>query len=445
MRRSLNAKKGNARIARPASACLALTLMAGGTAARSQETILIQPALPDDFDRGRNVSVTQRARPDYDPLGIPLGSFVVLPELTVATGYSNNIYYAQGGSKTGDAFIDITPGFELKSDWSRNRFDLKGRATFDRYFSNPLRNQTPWNLDALGTVEIGSNLQVIPEVLIERQFETPFSGETAATTAVLSSYVRKFASLRTEYASGQTKLTVAIDNNNYQFADIRFQSGVITDQSDRDRNILRATGQFQYAFTPSVAAYAQINYSHTTYDRPLLRTGDPNRDSNGYRAIGGLNLDLASLLRGTLGVGYVHRDFDSPFYRSIGGFAAEAKLEYFPSELTTVTLGARRIVEDAALTNTGGFFDTRASLNVDHELLRNLLLHIGGDYAHQDYIDTPIKQDVYRITGGANYFSRNWLKFSFDLGYTGRSSVTNNQLGLGFKEFRGMFGVTFRR
>lgn len=430
-------------LARPVSACLALALTAMGTIAHSQETLLIQPTLPDDFDRGRNIGVLQRTRPDYDPTGVRFGSLVVLPQIAVSGGYSDNLYYSKTDKK-GDGFVDITPSVVVRSDWSRHSLTLRGETTVERYFSESERNQTPWNLGALGALEIGSSIRVLPEVQIGRQFETPFSGETSASTAVLSSYLRKYASLRTEYEAGQTKLTLALDNSAYDFADVEFSDGTLTDQSDRDRDLLRVTGQAQYAFTPSIAAYVQLGYTRTSYDNELLQSGLSNRDSDGYRIIGGFNFDLSGFIRGSIGVGYVQRNFDT-FYRKIDGFSAEGKLEYFPSEMTTVTLAVRRVIEDSSISANSGYFDNRASLAVDHELLRNLLLRLAGEYSHQDYIDLDSQADIYRLTAGAQYLSKNWLSFNFNLGYTGRSSSGSSVLGQGFNEFRGLVGVTFKR
>ncbi len=438
-----NAMSRSFKIARPVSLCLALLLSATGMIAHAQETLLIQPTLPDDFDRGRNISVTQRVRPDYEPIGIRFGSMVALPQISLSGGYSDNLYYSKT-AKQGDGFIDITPAVVVRSDWSKHSLTLRGDTTIERYFSESARNQTSWNLGALGAVEIGSSIRVLPEVQIGRKFETPFSGETSATNAVLSSYLRKFASLRGEYEAGQTKLTLALDDSIYDFSNIEFSDGSLTDQSDRDRSLLRVTGQAQYAFTPSIAAYVQAGYTRTTYDNELLLIGQPNRDSDGYRLIGGFNFDLSGFLRGSIGLGYVQRDFDS-FYRKIGGFSAEGKLEYFPSELTTVTLAVRRVIEDSSISSNSGYFDTRTSLSVDHELLRNLLLRLAGEYARQSYIDLDSRSDVYRITGGAQYLSNNWLSLNFNLGYTGRSTSGSEVLGQGFSEFRGQLGVTFRR
>ncbi len=412
------------------------------TAAQAQETTLIPPTLPDDFDRGRNVSVLEKPRPDYDPIGIPLNSFNIFPRIDIGAGYSDNLYLSNA-DRIGSAFVSASPQFRAVSDWSRNYVAVRGGALLRRYIDNPLRNENAWNLAGLGRLDIGNDYDVTGEAQVARQFETPFSGEVASDLAVLSNYLRGFESLRGEYKSGQTRLVLALDRTTFNFSDVRLASGGRIDQSDRDREVLRATGQAEYAFTPSASVYGQLTYGNTSYDRSLLN-GQPNRDSNAVRVIGGLNMDLAGLLRGSIGVGYVWRNYDSPIYPDVSGVSAEVKLEYFPSELTTYTFQLRRVIEDSSLGTSNAYFDNRAVLRVDHELLRNLLLNGQAELALQDYIGTTDRNTVYRITAGARYLSSPRLAFDLNFSYGGRTVHGANQ-GSEFNEFRAQIGITLQR
>lgn len=427
------------------SALATIALFAGSAPsafAQSTESLLVQPSLPDDFDKGRNVSVQQRARPDYDAIGIRTGSFTFFPEVTAALGYSDNIYYS-ATDKVGDAYVVVIPAFRMESDWSRHLVKLQGSIQAQRFFSESRRNQTPWNLAGLTSLEVGPSLRFTPEVQLARQYENAFSGETSSDRSILSSYLRAYGSLRTEYTSGQAKLTLAIDDTDYEFSDVTLRTGTKIDQADRDRNLFRVTGQAQYALTPSAAVYVQAGYIKTNYDRFLLN-GNPNRDSKGYRVIGGLNFDLAGLMRGTVGVGYTRRDFRSSLYRDVKGLSFEGKLEYFPSELTTVTVAARRIIEDSSIGTNSAFFDNRGLIQVDHELLRNLIVSAFAEATRQSYIDSTLRADVYRLGASGNFLSSNWLSFNARATYTGRSTNQPN-LGRGFNEFLGQVGVTIKR
>jgi len=425
-------------------ALLLAPLFAGSaTSALAQsETLLVQPSLPEDFDKSRNVSVLQRARPDYDAIGVRAGSFTFFPEVTAALGYSSNVYSSRT-DKVDAAYAIVAPAFRLDSDWSRHKVKLQGGLQAQRFFSESRRNQTPWNLGALAAVDVGPSLRFTPEVQVSRQYENAFSGETSTDRAILSNYFRAYGGLRTEYTSGQAKLTLAVDDTDYEFKDVTLRSGTRIDQADRDRNILRVTGQAQYALTPSAAIYVQAGYAKTDYDRALLN-GDANRDSKGFRAIAGLNFDLAGLLRGTFGVGYTQRNFRSPLYDDVGGISVEGKLEYFPSELTTFTVAVRRVIEDSNLGTNAAFFDNRGLLQVDHELRQNVIVSAFGEASRQAYIDSPLRADVYRVGTTGNYLSSNWLSLNWRLTYTGRS-VNRDELGRGFNEVLGQVGVTIKR
>ena len=45
-----------------------------------------------DFDRGQNVAVLDRPRPDYQAMGIHAGGFMVYPSMAVAAAYDDNVY-----------------------------------------------------------------------------------------------------------------------------------------------------------------------------------------------------------------------------------------------------------------------------------------------------------------------------------------------------------------
>lgn len=418
-------------------------LVPGHALAQSDTTVLVAPALPDDFDRGRNISVLQRSRPDYDPTGIPVGGFNVLPEVSLSAGYSSNIYYA-GSDEAGDGYVEVAPSVRVNSDWSRHSLQFRAGTQVDRYFSNALRNQTPWNTGVVGGIDVSDSLRFIPEFQAARLFESPFTSDTTGGIGVLSSYLQLYGGMRAEYSSGQVKLVASVDDGDYTFSDVTLPNGGLVDQAGRDRNILRTTGQAQYAFTPSVSTYGQFTFSQISYHHDLLG-GIANRDSQGYQFIGGLNFDLSGLLRGTIGVGLTHRDFDSPLYRNVTGFSAQAKLEYFPSELTTFTLEASRVLTDASVSGPSVYFDTRGGLRVDHELRRNILLNLGALYSHISYIDSSLSADIYRITGGGTYLVSNTLNLNLAAGFTRRTSGQELLLGQNFKEFQVKFGVTLKR
>jgi len=424
---------------------LALVATAVATSAHAQSasgSVLIDTAIPPDFDKGRNVSVQEKARPDYDPLGINVGSLNVFPSLSTYAGLTDNVLLS-GSNRDTDGFAGISPALRVESDWNRHQLRARARGDFQRFFSTPRRNQNNWDLGVLSRLDVRSDIAVTPEFQIGRIYETPFSGGIQSDFTVLSSYLRTYAALRGSYQAGQARTTLAFDWTNLDFSTINVGNGTIRSQRDRNREAWRVTGQVEYALTPSATVFGQLGYERVDYDN-LLLSGAPNRSSDAVRFLAGMNLDLAGLLRGSIGVGYTHRKYDTPsLYPTLDGFAAQVRLEYFPSELTTLSLSASRTIEDSNILGTTGYFDNRIRAQIDHEMLRNLILSGSVDYSHQNYVGTNLKNDVVGVRGQARYLANRRLNLNSTISYTSRN---RNGAGLGsdFDEFRVLFGATLQ-
>ena len=77
---------------------------------------LIDTAIPDNFDRNRNVSVLERPRPDYDQLGIRLGGFRLLPRAENTIGWTSNVYNLGATAERSDGFVVFGPELTANSD-----------------------------------------------------------------------------------------------------------------------------------------------------------------------------------------------------------------------------------------------------------------------------------------------------------------------------------------
>lgn len=427
------------------TAIINAAVLAGCTVANvaaAQETVLVAPPALPDYDRGRNVSVLQRGRPDYDALGIRRGSFLIYPRVVIGAGVTDNVYLTET-NKDGDGYAIFSPSVLATSDWSRHQLSVGGGATLRRYFEETPRNQDEWYLNALGRADFGGNFSLTAEAQAAQSQESPFGGAVQANVAALSSYQRRTGIVRGQYVLGRTRATLSYDFNGFDFDDVTFDNGTRLSQADRDRNIHRVTAQVEYALSPSFSVYGQIGYAKTDYERALL-SGQANRDSNAYRIIGGVNFDLSAFFRGSVGVGYVARDYKSALYNNVSGPSIEARIEYFPTQLTTVTLNARRLLDDSNISGTSALFDNQIGVRVDHELLDNLLLNANASYTHQQYIDSSLRSDIYRFELGGRYLVSRSVQLQASLGRGGRSQ--NQSINFGsVKELTAEFGIVLQR
>jgi hypothetical protein len=408
-------------------------------------SLLLPPATTsgDAYDRGHNVSVTERGRPEYDALGVRLGSFIVNPQLTTSIGYSDNVFNDNNNKKS-DVYTAFEPYVNVASDWSVHQLRLTGAADIRRFANQTLRNQDAWNVQGSGRIDVTSALTVRLDAQADRTYESPFSADVVANLIEPSRYLRTFLGTRTVYDSGKSRLIGTFDRTSYEFSSVRFADGLLRDQRYRDRVTYNGTGTYELGFSPSLSLYARLEADRNNYGLAQA-FGAPNRDSNGYRGVIGSNFDIAGVARGTVGIGYSTRKFDaSGTYRTTSGMSVEARADWFPSELTTVGILLQRRLIDVDLTNAGSSWDNRIRVTVDHELLYNLIVTIGGEVAKREYPERSTSTNVYLAQVGSRYQVTRWLGLDANVGY-GSNKPSGTGLGNPFDELRARFSIRIRR
>src|SRR6478752_1757544 len=71
----------------------------------------------------RGQSVAGRVRPELDPLGSHLGSFLLYPQLNLQESFSDNIF-ATETDRVSDFITTINPRLDVRSDWNSNSLNL---------------------------------------------------------------------------------------------------------------------------------------------------------------------------------------------------------------------------------------------------------------------------------------------------------------------------------
>lgn len=407
------------------STALALPLMllvAAPACAQVDERLDLNTQVPQAFDRGHNISVQQIKRPDYDPIGVPVGGFTFYPRVSAGAGATSNAYLTSNA--TAAPFLFVEPSAALISNWSEHLLQISADGLARDYLGQSRRNERTWTVDALTRLDATDNFTVTANGDLSRQFENAFSGEVGSNIAALSRYRRDFGSLQGTYTSGRFRTFLLADAEQLRFQPIPLTGGGVIDQSDRDRSVLRLTGQLEYARSAGLSFFAQIGGARTRFTRDLL-SGDPNLDSRQLRILGGANLDISGRVRGTIGLGYDIQDYDASVYKTIKGLSVDTRVEFFPTRRATITATAERTLNNAVLTRSLPVWDTQFTLRGDYDLMANAILSAIVGYAHQNYIGSSATGASYRITGSARYFASRRVNVEGSVTYRARSS--NNQ------------------
>src|SRR5271154_7133024 len=99
-------------------------------------------------------------------------------------------------------------------------------------------------------------------------------------------------------------------------------------------------------------AYNDRQYVHQPPSVPF------DNNNQGFNFGGGANFDITHLIRGEIQLGYLDQQYVSSVFETIRGLSAKAQLEWFPTQLTTVTATALRTVGDSGLIHSAGYLNT---------------------------------------------------------------------------------------
>lgn len=404
-----------------AKACFILAIAASvcPTASFGQALDSAQARTTDLFARDRSVAVLDRPHPEYEALGVPVGAFALFPRLQIDAEHTDNVFAVETGPVSDLAF-HVRPSATLNSTWSRHQVNAYVRGDFVRNDKYKTENANNWSIGGTGRVDVMRDFNIAMGADYIKATEPRTASNTAVSARDPIHYDQAQAYLSTSRIVGRTKLTVRGDLQSYNYKDGFDLNGNVIDQDARDRVNSSLQGRVDYAVSPATAVFVAVTGNKRDYDAGTVAT--PTRDSNGYELLTGVNFELGAVVRGEVAVGYISQSFDNAAYSNIDGFGSRTRLEWFPTELTTITATASRAIEDAGVIGAGGYLSTDLGLNVDHELLRNVILSASLKYANDDYNGIDREDDRTEFALGGNYLLNRNLGLSLRYYRTKQSS-----------------------
>jgi hypothetical protein len=194
----------------------------------------------------------------------------------------------------------------------------------------------------------------------------------------LARYLAIPASLGVTYDTGSwfVRADGAVTYRDYKSR--RTLGGTTVDQDFRSGTIADLDVRAGWHFSPSMAAFVQGGYN-------LQRFEDETADSDGWRAVAGLEFELSRLLTGEVFAGYAAQSYADAGETT--GLTYGASLDWFATELISLHLRARRDFGAERTAIVGGASVTSpvthdsVALQIEYEPLRQLLIR--GRAGHQ--------------------------------------------------------------
>lgn len=389
----------------------------GGPPALPQPTPTPDPSLapPPAIDATPAASIAQNPEPPrprrptvddnpFAPAGILVGDLKLTPSIEEDFGYASNPSELTSGAE-GSGFETTELGLGAQSLWSRG--DLRGtlRGGYTDYFALHSAS-APY-----GSGDLADRIDVTRDLSLDADGRFTVSPETVSSLGISGVAITSTSEpLQATYGAtlggaatfGQFTFAAhgSLDRTAYQ--DATLSNGTLDRLSSDNFNDwglrLRAAFRASPAFSPFIEAFLDDR----RYDSSVDASGF-QRSSTGYTASLGADLDVTRLITGELSAGYGARDYADPRLPRLSGAIANASLVWTPTPLTTVTAKAEAQLADTTIAFASGARATTYSLDVAHQLLRNLILGVTGTYEVNDYVGVSQRDATTTLAARAEY------------------------------------------
>ncbi len=354
-----------------------------------------------NFARDRNVSVMQRPREGYEAVGLRMGSFMAYPKVSLGAEHNDNIY-ATDGAEIDDLVWRVAPEINVSSDWSRHALNAYARASILRYQDFGTEDSEDLSVGASAQIDMQRNSFITLGADWADLVEPRTSPNAAVGALEPTAYETTAARAAVSHELNRLRLSGGYSFKSFDYDDGRNLAGGVVAQQYRDRDEHVVTARADYAVSPATALFVEVSRNVRDYRlaRPAVTLV---RDSEGTQALVGSNFELGATSRGEIAVGYLSQEYDDPTLGDIDGFGARAQVEWFPTQLTTVTFTGSRTIEESASPGSAGYTSANVGVKVDHELMRNVILTGNVSQGKDDYQGITREDDRFNAGVGATY------------------------------------------
>jgi len=362
----------------------------------------------------------------YQPKGIEIGQFLLLPDVSIGESYNSNIYAAQSDPR-GDFITRIAPTFKLRSRFKQHMLNFSGDFEQLFYKANGDDNQFNARLATDGRFDIGSNSEINASIAGFRRHEDRASPD-AVNGQEPTPYNGLDGRLNGKTVAGRWVLSLGGEHRTYDYESVSTALGTQISNDGRDRSENKVTGRAAYELFPGYFAIAEAATNWRDY-RESINAGGVDRSSSGYSGEMGVGVDLSRLIRGDFLVGYFTQDYDSPQLKDPSGVSFQSVFNWTPSRLTLVVASLKREVVETTSAAASSIIRNGTSLLVRHELQRNIILSGFGRFDLDQYEGIEGSSRSYEAKGSATYAFNANVYTTGEVGYRRRdaeSGVTNS-------------------
>jgi hypothetical protein len=382
-------------------------------------------------------TVIDRARPEFDPVGLRLGDFFLFPRAEIDESYNSNIF-ATNTSPIYDLITAFQPSFDLLSIFPRNALNLHGSSALQIYADHPAQNTQDGLVNVDGRLDVTAGSSFFGSAQVSHQhisYGSPNSPSNIAQPVTSSRNIAEPVTYwdyiaRAGYMQGARRFSfqvdVGVEATQYNAAPL--VGGGVLPQSSQDTTISDAALRASYELVPDYLGFIRVggslyNYWHTV-------PGEIRPNSTIYRVDLGLQILPRHIIYGEVYAGYLIQNFDQSSLGSTSAPDYGGRLVWNVTRLTTLTFtGLRAFATGTPSSSTtggtagNGYLVSTIAVNADHELLRNFLLNVNASLENDSFQGSVRTTDNFFTAGmGFKYLVNRNLFLGGSYSYQQRSS-----------------------
>jgi hypothetical protein len=355
----------------------------------------------------------------YAPLGIRAGAFRIFPSTDVSFSYNDNVNATKDNTR--DDFVAVIgPTVEVQSDFSRHAVGFEVFSRVGRYFQETKEDYWDFGIDGNGRLDITRDNNLEGGFTVARLHDARDDPEDDADIESSRRPVRFMnydANLAYNHLFNRVTFRLAADFNRRDYR----QGAGTANQNDRDRNVYTGAARVGYNVSPRINTFVEGLY--TVQRRDVHRDSDGfERDSHGWGARTGVDVNFTDLLFGEAFAGYREEYFDDSAFDTESGLNYGINLTWLPTQLTTVTATGSSDFQPTTNEAASSNYQTTIGLRVDHELLRNVLVGVEGGYVRSDFENTNVTDDRYDAGADVTYLINRNFSVGAAYDFTTRNS-----------------------
>lgn len=380
-------------------------------------------------------TVATRERESLDPLGIGSGSLRIFPELGLEHVRDDNVF-ATPDNVVADSVVVLSPAVTLRSDWTRNSFELGVSAAINDYSDLDTEDHDDRRTYIRGRWETANQGYFYGN--LDKSVEHEGRESVNDSRGLERTRVdRDEFTLGYRVLPGRMLLQAELESRDSDFHDVPGVGGVINnDDRDRSRRTARLRGG--YRISDGYAVFLQLKDQTIDYDSELDDNGF-DRNAEGTEAVFGAELNITDVILGDVYYGRKSYSYDDPRFSDIGGNSFGIGVEWNLTGLTTVRFDGGQAVTPTTVIGASGIDETRFSIGADHELLRNLILSLDWNTQDDDFKGIDRKDENRSVAFGVRYLMNR--RFEVELEYVNRDRKSTTSQNREFS--RNLIGIRF--